>query len=87
VLSAGRADSDAGFGAYSSAAVPAYNHPVAEFASFFGPLQPVPPGVADGREWRPDWEQPVHLAPREGQVIAGVARLGWATATAGHMPG
>jgi hypothetical protein len=49
---------------------------VAEFASFFGSLELVPPGVADAREWRPDWEQPVHLPPREGQVIAGVACTG-----------
>ena len=52
------------------------NHPVAEFASFFGSLELVPPGVVDAREWRPDWEQPVHLPPREGQVIVGVARTG-----------
>ena len=86
VLSAGRADSDEGFGAYSSAAVPVYNHSVAEFASFFGPLELVPPGVVDSREWRPDWERPVHLAPREGQVIAGVARVG-SNRQAGRTPG
>jgi len=75
VLSAGRADSDDGFGAYSSAATQVYNHSVPTFASFFGPLELVPPGVVDGREWRPGWEQPVHLPPREGQVIVGVARV------------
>lgn len=47
-----------------------------EFASFFGSLELVPPGVVDAREWRPDWEQPVHLPPRAGQVIVGVARVG-----------
>jgi hypothetical protein len=36
----------------------------------------VPPGVADAREWRPDWEQAVHLSPRDGQAIVGVARVG-----------
>jgi O-methyltransferase involved in polyketide biosynthesis len=76
VLSAGRADSDEGFGAYSTAAAQVYNHSVAEFSSFFGSLDLVPPGVVDSREWRPDWEQPVRLPPREGQVIAGVARVG-----------
>jgi hypothetical protein len=79
VLSAGRADGDAakaGFGTYSAGAAQVYNHSVPEFASFFGPLDLVPPGVADSREWRPDWEQPVHLPPRDGQVIAGVARVG-----------
>jgi O-methyltransferase involved in polyketide biosynthesis len=77
VLSAGRGDSDradSGFGAYSAGATRVYNHSVPEFASFFGALELVPPGVVDAREWRPDWEQPVHLAPRDGQVIVGVAR-------------
>jgi O-methyltransferase involved in polyketide biosynthesis len=79
VLSAGRADSDttsAGFGTYSAAAAQVYNHSVPEFASFFGPLELVPPGVVDAREWRPDWEQAVHLPPRDGQVIVGLARAG-----------
>ena len=79
VLSAGRADGEAakqGFSAYSSGGTQVYNHSVAEFASFFGPLELVPPGVVDGREWRPDWEEPVRLLPRDGQVIVGVARVG-----------
>ena len=79
VLSVGRADSDAsakGFGVYSAGATQVYNHSVAEFTSFFGSLELVPPGVADAREWRPDWEQPIHLPPRAGQVIVGVARVG-----------
>jgi hypothetical protein len=53
-----------------------YNHSVADFASFFGPLELVPPSVVDAREWRPDWEQTVSLPPRDGQVIVGVARVG-----------
>jgi O-methyltransferase involved in polyketide biosynthesis len=79
VLSAGRADGEAakeGFAAYSAGATQVYNHSVPEFASFFGPLDLVPPGVVDSQEWRPDWEQPVHLPPRDGQVIVGVARIG-----------
>jgi O-methyltransferase involved in polyketide biosynthesis len=75
VLSVGHADSDDGFGAYSSAAARVYNHSAAEFTSFFGSLELVPPGVVDSREWRPDWEQPVHLPRRVGQVLAGVARV------------
>jgi O-methyltransferase involved in polyketide biosynthesis len=75
VLSAGRADSDEGFGTYSAGGTRVYNHSVPEFASFFGPLEPMPPGVVDAREWRPDWAQPVHFPPREGQVIVGVARV------------
>ena len=79
VLSVGRADSDAsakGFGVYSAGTTQVYNHSVAEFTSFFGSLELVPPGVADAREWRPDWERAVHLPPRDGQVIVGVARVG-----------
>jgi O-methyltransferase involved in polyketide biosynthesis len=78
VLSVGRADSEAtakGFGVYSAGATQVYNHSVPEFASFFGSLDLVPPGVIDARERRPDWEQPVHLPPRAGQVIVGIARV------------
>ena len=80
VLSVGRADGDEesrGFGTYSSAgAAQVYNHSVAEFAGFFGPLSLVPPGVADAREWHPDNEQPTPLPPRSGQSLVGVARVG-----------
>ena len=79
VLSVGRADGEAakeGFGAYSSGATRVYNHSVPEFASFFGSLDLVPPGVVDSREWQPGLAEPVHLPPRDGQVIVGVARAG-----------
>jgi O-methyltransferase involved in polyketide biosynthesis len=79
VLSVGRGDSDAadkGFGSYSAGATRVYNHSVPEFADFFGALELVPPGVVDAREWRPDWEQPVRLRPRDGQALVGVARVG-----------
>jgi O-methyltransferase involved in polyketide biosynthesis len=79
VLSVGRADGDEesrGFGTYSSAgAAQAYNHSVAEFTGFFGPLTLVPPGVIDAREWHPDDDQPVPPPPRPGQALVGVARL------------
>jgi hypothetical protein len=80
VLSVGRGDSDVadkGFGAYSaSSGMQIYNHSVPDFTSFFGSLDLVPPGVTDARAWLPDWEQPVHLPPRPGQVIVGVGRVG-----------
>jgi O-methyltransferase involved in polyketide biosynthesis len=78
VLSVGRADAEAakaGFSTYSSGAAQVYNHSVPDFASFFGALELVPPGVVDAREWRPDWEQVVRLRPRDGQAIVGVARV------------
>jgi O-methyltransferase involved in polyketide biosynthesis len=78
VLSVGRGDGDAADEAtdtYSAGVAQIYNHSIADFTSFFGPLELVPPGVVDAREWRPDWE-PVRLRPRKGQTIAGVARVG-----------
>jgi len=78
VLTVGRGDSDEadrGFGAYSSGAVAVYNHSVPEFASFFGPLTLVPPGVVDSREWPADAQQAEPLPPRPGQSLVGVARL------------
>jgi O-methyltransferase involved in polyketide biosynthesis len=79
VLSVGRADGDEesrGFGTYSSAgAAQVYNHSVAEFTGFFGPLTLMPPGVIDAREWHPDDDQPVPPPPRPGQALVGVARV------------
>jgi O-methyltransferase involved in polyketide biosynthesis len=79
VLSVGRADGNEesrGFGTYSSnGAAPVYNHSVADFAGFFGPLTLVPPGVVDAREWHPDGGQPGPLPPRPGQALVGVARV------------
>jgi S-adenosyl methyltransferase len=79
VLSVGRADdSDAaqGFGTYSSAgAAQAYNHSVAEFVSFFGPLTLVPPGVVDAREWPASTQRAEPLPLRPGQALVGVARV------------
>ena len=79
VLSVGRGDgeqSNKAFGTYSEGAARAYNHPAAEFASFFGSLELVPPGVVDSRQWQPGWGQTAKLPPRDGQTIAGVARVG-----------
>jgi SAM-dependent methyltransferase len=79
VLSVGRGDGEASkkaFGTYSDGAARAYNHPVAEFATFFGPLELVPPGVVDARLWHPGWDETVKLAPRDGQSVVGVASVG-----------
>ena len=65
----------ADFDPYSAGAARVYNHSVAEFTSFFGSMELVPPEVVDAREWRPDWEQAVHLPPRDGQPIVGVGRV------------
>jgi O-methyltransferase involved in polyketide biosynthesis len=80
VLSVGRADGDGesqGFGTYSSAgAAQAYNHSVAEFTSFFGPLTLVPPGVIDARAWHPDDDEADPPSQRAGQALVGVAQVG-----------
>ena len=77
VLSVGRTDDHdtaQGFGTYSSSgAAQAYNHSVAEFTSFFGPLPLVAPGVVDARLWSPGAGQPEPLTPRAGQALVGVA--------------
>ena len=77
VLSVGRGDSDEadkGFGSYASA-IEVHNHSVAEFTSFFGNLELVPPGIVDSGEWQPGSDQTEPLPPREGQVIVGVGRV------------
>jgi SAM-dependent methyltransferase len=64
---------DEGLSMYSSKAAQAYSHPLADFASFFGPLELVPPGIVDARHWRPGWDLP-KLPPRDNYVIVGVGR-------------
>jgi O-methyltransferase involved in polyketide biosynthesis len=78
VLSVGRADGETaqGFGAYSSGGTQVYNHSVAEFTSFFGPLPLVDPGVVDARAWHPAEPLTQPLPPRGGQSLVGVARTG-----------
>jgi O-methyltransferase involved in polyketide biosynthesis len=79
VLSVGRGDGDTadrGFGAYSSGGTAAYNHSVADFTGFFGPLALVKPGIADARLWHQDSEPDGPLPPRTGQSLVGVARVG-----------
>ena len=46
---------------------------VKEVTGFFGPLELVPPGVVDARQWHQDRE-PAALPPRAGFVFSGVAR-------------
>jgi O-methyltransferase involved in polyketide biosynthesis len=75
VLSVLHADSEAadeGLNAYSSAAAPVYSHPLPDIRGFFGPLELVPPGLVEARQWRPA-QKPDSLPPRSSQVIAGVA--------------
>jgi O-methyltransferase involved in polyketide biosynthesis len=74
VIRADRADADESFGGYSKSVARVYNHSPEEFATFFGPLELVPPGAVDARQWRPGWEDAISLRKREGHVMAGVAK-------------
>ncbi len=52
-----------------------YQHSAADFASFFGDLPVLAPGVVDGRTWRPGWPR-VPVAPARGAIIlVGVAQI------------
>jgi O-methyltransferase involved in polyketide biosynthesis len=78
ILTMGLADGPAAdrfFDMYSKGPHPLYKHSAEDFASFFGDLPMLPPGVADARSWRPGW--PVVSVPpkREGEMIVGVARV------------
>jgi hypothetical protein len=58
---------------YSSKAAPIYIHPLPDIASFFGSLELVPPGIVNGRQWRPGWAL-TKPPSQDNYVIAGVAR-------------
>lgn len=78
VLTVGLAEgaaADRFFDLYSKGPAPLYKHSAEDFASFFGDLPLLPPGIADARSWRPGW--PVVSVPpqREGAMIVGVAQI------------
>jgi SAM-dependent methyltransferase len=64
---------DEGQRTYSSEVASLHMHTVPEITSFFGPLDLVPPGVADVRQWHQD-KAPAPVPPRPGFVLAGIAR-------------
>jgi O-methyltransferase involved in polyketide biosynthesis len=74
-IRADREDADESFGGYSKSVATVYNHSPADFATFFGPLQLVPPGAVDARQWRPGWEEAASLRKRDGHVMAAVAQV------------
>jgi len=63
------------FGRYSQGPARLYQHSAQDFASFFGDLELLPPGVADARTWRPEWPKVPVPARRDAEMIAGVARV------------
>jgi O-methyltransferase involved in polyketide biosynthesis len=61
--------------AYNQGPMRLYTHSPAEFASFFDSMDLVPPGIGFARTWRPGWEATAMPAPRDGEVLVGVARV------------
>ena len=52
-----------------------YQHSAADFATFFGPLEMVPPGVGDARTARPGWAKVPTPPERDSVMIVGIARV------------
>ena len=52
-----------------------YNHTSADFASFFGDLEIVPPGLGDSRRIRPGWSELTSAPKRPDRIVAGIARV------------
>ena len=51
-----------------------YNHTPADFASFFGDLEIVPPGLGDSRRILPGWSD-LSAPKRPDRIVAGIARV------------
>jgi O-methyltransferase involved in polyketide biosynthesis len=52
-----------------------YNHTSADFASFFGDLEIIPPGLGDTRRIRPGWTELTSAPKRPDRIVAGIARV------------
>ena len=52
-----------------------YNHTTADFASFFGDLEIMPPGLGDARRIRPGWTELASVPKRPDRILAGIARV------------
>jgi O-methyltransferase involved in polyketide biosynthesis len=57
-------------------AAPLYQHSAGDFASFFGALPLLEPGVADARVWRPGWPEVPVPPHRDAVMIVGVGMVG-----------
>ncbi|HEX7162715.1 MAG TPA: hypothetical protein VF223_15940 [Trebonia sp.] len=68
------AAADRFFNLYNKGPAPLYKHSAEDFASFFGDLPLLPPGIADARSWRPGWPMVSVPPKREGEMIVGVAQ-------------
>jgi O-methyltransferase involved in polyketide biosynthesis len=75
MLLATGAEADEFYGRYSQGPARLYQHSAADFASFFGDLELLPPGVADARTWRPEWQMVPVPPKRDCEMLVGVARV------------
>ena len=75
MLLATGAEADQFYGRYSQGPARLYQHSAADFASFFGDLELLPPGVADARTWRPEWPLVPVPPKRDCEMLVGVARV------------
>jgi S-adenosyl methyltransferase len=64
------------FRLYSAGPTRLYQHAPDDFASFFGSLELVPPGIGDARTVRPGQAGAAAAAAREAWMIVGIARTG-----------
>jgi hypothetical protein len=66
---------DRWFSTYSTGVTQGHNYSVAEFTTLFDGRELVPPGVVEARQWHPGWSDLPTMPSRDGQAIAGVARI------------
>jgi O-methyltransferase involved in polyketide biosynthesis len=52
-----------------------YNHSSADFASFFGDLEIMPPGLGDARRIHPGWTELTSAPKRPDRILAGIVRV------------
>jgi len=60
---------------YSEGPSRLHQHSPEDFATFFGPLELVPPGIGDARTYRPGLAEVPAAPPRDGWMIVGIARV------------
>jgi hypothetical protein len=63
------------FATYNSGVAQGHNYSMAEVNALFDSMELLPPGLAEARRWRPGWPELPETASRDGQAIAGVARI------------
>jgi S-adenosyl methyltransferase len=74
-IASGKA-ADKFFRMYSEGPSKLYQHSPEEFATFFGELELVPPGIGDARTSYPCSGEATRLPEREGWMVTGIARVG-----------